>query len=60
MEEAFKSLAAGAGVKAALFIHPARIAATGRAVGPSLYHLLAILGKDKVVARLRAAVTKTQ
>ena len=59
LEEAFKSLAASAGVKAALFIHPARVAASGRAVGPSLYHLLAILGRDKVVARLRNAVTKT-
>ncbi len=59
LEEAFKSLAAGAGVKTAVFIHPARVAASGRSVGPSLYHLLAILGKDKVVARLRAAVPKT-
>ncbi len=60
LEEAFKSLAASAGVKAALYIHPARVAASGRAVGPSLYHLLAILGKDKVLARLRAAATKAQ
>ena len=59
LEEAFKSLAAGAGVKTAVFIHPARVAASGRSVGPSLYHLLAILGKDKVLARLRAAVAKT-
>ena len=59
LEEAFKSLAADAGVKTAVFIHPARVAASGRSVGPSLYHLLAILGKDKVVARLRAAVPKT-
>ena len=59
LEEAFKSLAAGAGVKTAVFIHPARVAASGRSVGPSLYHLLAILGKDKVVTRLRAAVART-
>ena len=59
LEEAFKSLAAGAGVKTAVFIHPARVAASGRSVGPSLYHLLAILGKDKVGTRLRAAVART-
>jgi glutamyl-tRNA synthetase len=55
LEASFKSLAAEAGVKTALFVHPARVAASGRAVGPSLYHLLAILGRDKVLARLRAA-----
>ena len=54
LEGAFKTLAAEAGVKTAVFIHPARVAASGRSVGPSLYHLLAILGKEKVIARLRA------
>ena len=55
LETAFKALAAEQGVKTAVFIHPARVAASGRSVGPSLYHMLAILGKDKVIARLRAA-----
>ena len=55
LEGAFKTLAAEAGVKTAAFIHPARVATSGRSVGPSLYHMLAILGKDKVLARLRAA-----
>ncbi len=54
LEGAFKALAAEQGVKTAAFIHPARVAVSGRSVGPSLYHMLAILGKDKVVARLRA------
>ena len=58
LEEAFKSLAASAGVKTAVFIHPARVAASGRSVGPSLYHMLAILGRDKVRARLLAAAAK--
>ena len=31
--------------------------ASGRSVGPSLYHMLAILDKDKVIARLRASPT---
>ena len=55
LEVAFKGLAAGAGVKTAAFIHPARVATSGRSIGPSLYHLLALLGKDKVLSRLRAA-----
>ena len=55
LEAAFKELAAQQGVKTALYIHPARVAASGRSVGPSLYHMLAILGKEKVLARLRSA-----
>jgi glutamyl-tRNA synthetase len=57
LEAAFKALAAERGVKTALYIHPARVAASGRAVGPSLYHLLAILGRERVLKRLRAAAT---
>lgn len=34
---------------------PIRVAITGRAVSPPLYDTMEILGKDKVVARLRAA-----
>ena len=56
IEAAFKGLAAEKGIKTALYIHPARVAASGRSVGPSLYHMLAILGQERVVARLRAAV----
>lgn len=55
IEAAFKGLAAEKGVKTALYIHPARVAVSGRSVGPSLYHLLAILGRERAVARLRSA-----
>jgi glutamyl/glutaminyl-tRNA synthetase len=53
IEATFKDLAAAHAVKTAAFIHPARVAVSGRSVGPSLYHMLVILGRDKVVARLR-------
>ena len=52
IEAAFKELATAAGVKPALFIHPARIAVSGRAVGPGLYQMIVLLGKDRVLARL--------
>ena len=55
LEALFKLLAMETGVKTAAFIHPARVAASGRSVGPSLYHLLALLGKEKVVTRLQSA-----
>ena len=51
IEAAFKDLASTLGVKTALLVHPARVAATGRSVGPSLYHLLELLGRDRVEAR---------
>ena len=58
IEAAFKALAAEKGIKTALYIHPARVAVSGRSVGPSLYHMLVILGKDRVLARLRAGAER--
>ena len=55
IEAAFKELAAAASVKPALYIHPARIALSGRAVGPGLYQMMIVLGKDRVLARLEKA-----
>lgn len=58
IEAAFKDLATSKGVKTAVYIHPARVAMTGRAVGPSLYHLLAVFDKAKAVQRLRATAKR--
>jgi glutamyl/glutaminyl-tRNA synthetase len=52
LEKTLKGVIAHLGVKAGLLVHPVRMAATGRAVGPSLYHLLEVLGRDRVLARL--------
>ena len=41
--------------KPAEFIHPARVAVSGRSVGPSLYHMLEVLGKERVLARFERA-----
>src|SRR5271170_5615214 len=51
LEAEFKSLAAATGQKVGSFIHPARLAASGSPVGPSLYHLLEVLGQSRVLAR---------
>jgi glutamyl-tRNA synthetase len=32
-------------------VHPIRLACTGRKVGPSLFHLMEVLGKEKVLER---------
>jgi glutamyl-tRNA synthetase len=39
---------------------PIRIAVTGRAVGPPLWESLELLGRDRTVARLRAALDRLQ
>ncbi len=56
IESALRALATDLGVKAASLIHPLRVATTGRKVGPSLFHLLELLGKEKVLNRLDDAL----
>jgi glutamyl-tRNA synthetase len=53
LEGALKELAARLGVKNAELVHPCRLAVSGRTVGPSLYHMLEVLGKDRVAGRMR-------
>ena len=56
MESALKETAKQLGVKAGLLIHPTRLALTGNPHGPSLYHLLEVLGKEKSLTRIERAV----
>ena len=55
IEQACRSLAEELKIKAADLIHPARVAVTGRSVGPSLFHVLGVAGKERTVSRLRRA-----
>jgi glutamyl-tRNA synthetase len=58
LETALKALAAELGVKTGELIHPCRVAASGQSAGPSLYHLLEVIGRERVLARLRRAAEK--
>ena len=58
LETEFKTLAAGTGVKVGAFIHPSRLAVSGRPVGPSLYHMLEVMGKTRVLDRIERAEKK--
>jgi glutamyl-tRNA synthetase len=58
LETALKTLAAEIGVKTGELIHPCRVAVSGKSAGPSLYHMLEVLGRDRVLARLRRAAEK--
>jgi glutamyl-tRNA synthetase len=56
IEAAFKTRASKLGTKVGALVHPTRLAVTGSNVGPSLYHLLEVLGKEKVLARIDRAL----
>lgn len=58
LETALKALASEMGVKAGELIHPCRVAVSGKSAGPSLYHMLEVLGRDRVQVRLHRAVEK--
>lgn len=49
---ATKAVAEKLGLKIGAVVHPTRLACTGRTVGPSLYHLMEVLGKERVLQRL--------
>jgi len=56
VETLLRGLAEKLGVKAARLIHPARMAVTGLQVGPGLFEIMELLGKERVVDRLDRAV----
>jgi glutamyl-tRNA synthetase len=56
VEAALKSTAAALGVKVGVLVHPTRLALTGAASGPSLYHLIEVLGKGEVLRRIDRAL----
>ena len=57
IETIMKATAAKLGVKVGAIVHPSRLAVTGSNVGPSLYHLLEVLGKKKVLTRIDRALS---
>jgi len=54
-EAALRALADARGVKAGVLIHAVRVALTGKTVSPGLFDVAALLGRDRVRARLNAA-----
>ena len=54
-ERLLRAFAEEKGVKAGALINGSRVALTGQGVAPSLFAVMAALGKERVVMRLRAA-----
>jgi glutamyl-tRNA synthetase len=55
-EAALRAFADEAGVKAGLLINGARTMLTGQAVGPSMFEIFDMLGRDRSITRLRSGV----
>lgn len=55
IEAKLKETATARGVKAGALVHPARVAVSGKSVGPGLYEMFEVLGKDRVLARFERA-----
>src|SRR6266403_5976871 len=58
LESTLKSLAQKLGCKTGDLVHPARVAVSGRSVGPSLYHMLEVMGKERVLKRFDRMMTQ--
>jgi glutamyl-tRNA synthetase len=55
LKDALTAAGEGLGLKLAKAQAPVRVAVTGRSVGPPLFESLVVLGRDRTLARLRAA-----
>jgi glutamyl-tRNA synthetase len=55
IEKALRDFADERGVKAGLLINASRTALTGQAVGPSMFDVFDVIGRERSAARLRAA-----
>ena len=58
VEGVIRDLSERHGLKAAQFIHPCRLALTGEMAGPSLFHLVVVLGKETCIDRLDKALKR--
>ncbi len=55
IEAVYRELIASLDMKGGELIHPTRLAISGRTVGPSLFELMQLLGRDACIARMRTA-----
>lgn len=53
IEAALKAFSAERNLSTGAYIHTLRFAISGRGVGPSLYHMLVVLGREEVLKRIQ-------
>ena len=55
VEDVFRRFAEERGIKAGPIVHPARMAVSGKTKGAGLFEMMEVLGRERVVARMRRA-----
>ncbi|MCX5782734.1 MAG: glutamate--tRNA ligase [Elusimicrobia bacterium] len=58
LEKLARDLAQEKGIKAGQVFHPIRVAISGRTQGPSLFHMMEVMGKETVLKRINFALEK--
>jgi glutamyl-tRNA synthetase len=58
LETALDEYCSQAGVQTGTLIHALRLSVTGQPVGPGVYDCLALLGREKSLARIDAALAR--
>jgi glutamyl-tRNA synthetase len=56
-ETALRKLAEARGIKPGVLIHATRVAVVGQAVSPGLFEVLELIGRERVIERLRTAAS---
>jgi glutamyl-tRNA synthetase len=60
LEQATRAVGEALGLKFGDVVHPTRVAATGRTVGPGLFETLWALGKERVLTRMRTVLERVE
>jgi glutamyl-tRNA synthetase len=55
IEAVFREFAEERGIKVGPVIHPARMAISGKTKGAGLFEMMEVLGRERVIARMRRA-----
>jgi glutamyl-tRNA synthetase len=58
LEQFARNLAVEKEIKTGQVFHPIRVAVSGRTQGPSLFHMMEVMGKDEVLNRIQLTINK--
>lgn len=58
LEQFARNLAVEKEIKTGQVFHPIRVAVSGRTQGPSLFHMMEVMGKDEVLKRIQLTIDK--
>jgi glutamyl-tRNA synthetase len=56
LHDAYEALSESTGLGLGQYIHPTRLALSGKSIGPGLFELAELLGRDECVLRIERAI----